>query len=453
MPRKQRLFVKNFSQHILLKSLSTLSLFKESIDYETFLSIVLDLIDKKLLAIHSYLLLPNSVEFLLTPKESNSIAKFLQTLSRRYVGYYNNKYTHKGTIWAGRYKSSLVDDKNYLLEVMKFIELQTPKIDIYSSLAHNYFNEDDALITQHYLYQDKKNYQTFFKKNSDKEKNLFIKDSLEKQSITGTKEFIDELEKETGKELRVNSRGRPKKEELKQRKKMYKNLVVLDKQTHATLKVNPLQNLLFAKYISHLPITLKEMLSVSEIFPVVFSANENPSLVAIVSLGGENLAISMDGKWIDTYIPTHIGKYPFALASTKENDEQKIIMIDQTASMLSKSKGKQLFKKSGENSDVLNKAINVLVEHEENLNETKKLSKEIADSGILEVREISVENDGEKEVLVGGFKVVSEEKLKSLDSKTLENWEQRGILKLIDAHLKSLQNIELLFKLAQQRQA
>ena len=48
----------------------------------------------------------------------------MQSLGRKYVGFYNKKYNRTGTLWEGRYKASLVEDSLYLFDVMRYIETQ-----------------------------------------------------------------------------------------------------------------------------------------------------------------------------------------------------------------------------------------------------------------------------------------------------------------------------------------
>ena len=73
---------------------------------------------------------------------------------------------------------------------------------------------------------------------------------------------------------------------------------MLDKEKHKSLKVSPLENLNFAKELSFVPVLVTETAAVSEMFPVVFSAGENSSLVSLTALGGSNLAINTEGKYI-----------------------------------------------------------------------------------------------------------------------------------------------------------
>ncbi|MCD6432837.1 MAG: SapC family protein, partial [Sulfurimonas sp.] len=318
----------------------------------------------------------------------------------------------------------------------------------------------DAIISQHKLYKDLgftdrerlEKYSQFFNSALSDEKSEFISTCLEKQLVSGTVEFVKTLEKLVGMTLTSKSRGRPKKNQQK-RKKMYKNLVVLDKEQHKSLKISPLESLSFAKQTTFVPVIANEVALVGAAFPVVFTADENPSLVSLVSLGGENLAINAEGKWITSYIPSYLRKYPFSLANTKENPEQKVILVDEESHLFSKSKGKQLFKKNGEQSDTLIQAVKFLTNHENQSVMTASVAKVIADSGILESKEISVGEGDEKKVLVKGFRVVNREKLNALSDDILATWVRKGIISMIDSHLRSLENIQALFNIAHQRQS
>ncbi|DAB28453.1 MAG: hypothetical protein A2513_01790 [Sulfurimonas sp. RIFOXYD12_FULL_33_39] len=461
MARKVRVFIENAPQHVILKSIDNITLFKEEQDYMVFLEILKELSLNHDMDIHSYILMPRYFEFLATPKHADALSKYMQSLGRKYVGYFNKKYNRTGTLWEGRYKASLIEDKNYLFEVMKYIEQQVHVDYAYSSVGKNLFGKADSIVTQNELYKklgytDEKRleqYSQFFYSGVNNAKKEFITSSLEKQLVTGSVDFIKNLQQLVGMTLISKERGRPKKEDEEKRKKMYKNLVVLDKEQHKDLKISPIENLFFAKQSAFIPVLANEVALVGAAFPVVFTSGENTSLVSLVSLGGESLAINADGKWITSYVPSYLRKYPFSLASTKENPNQKVILIDAESSLFSKSKGKQLFKKDGEKSETLAHAINFLTLHENQAVVTSNVAKVITDSGILEEREISVGEGDEKKVLVNGFKVVDRDKLNALSDDILADWVRKGIISLIDAHLKSLDNIQALFNIAHQRQS
>jgi len=457
LSKKVRVFIEGLPHYIYMSSLKDIEIFKDDEDIGFFLENIKDLSKVCKLDIHSYVLEKFAFRLIVTPYKQNSIAKFMQSLGRRYVRYYNQKYHRSGTLWNGRYKLFLIQE-TYLFDMMIYIE-SLKKDVLVNSLKIHLKGKSDGVISFHKKYKnldvrDKgrvEQYLALFKKGVVEKKRDFIESCLKKQMIIGSNEFIKNLEQKLGRILFVKNRGRPKKNQNKG-KKMYKNLVVLDKEKHKSLKVKPMKDLMFAKDLAFVPVMASEVELVGKTFPVVFTADENPMLIALISLGGENLAINENGKWIAEYVPLFLRKYPFSVASTQENPKQKIILIDEDSDLVSKREGKALFTKDGKNSEVLDRAISFLDTYEQNNTVTKNVVNLIKDSDILEDREITVGEGEESKTLVEGFKVVNKEKLNELSDDVLADWVRKGIISMIDAHLKSLENIDTLFKLAMQKQ-
>jgi putative transposase len=74
-------------------------------------------------ALHAYVLMTNHVHLLLTPETETSAALLMKRLSQRYGQYVNRTYRRSGTIWGGRFRSSLVQTETYLLTYYRYIEL------------------------------------------------------------------------------------------------------------------------------------------------------------------------------------------------------------------------------------------------------------------------------------------------------------------------------------------
>ena len=67
-------------------------------------------------SLYSYCLMTNHVHLLLTPKEINGVSRLMQSLGRYYVRYVNQVYGRTGTLWEGRFKSSVVDSENMMVK-------------------------------------------------------------------------------------------------------------------------------------------------------------------------------------------------------------------------------------------------------------------------------------------------------------------------------------------------
>ena len=96
--------------------------------------------------VHAYVLMTNHAHLLMTPAAWAQVAHVMQALGRRYVRYIDDRYRRTGTLWEGRYKSSLVDRETCLLHYDRYIELNPVRARMtadpldcaWSSHAHNF---------------------------------------------------------------------------------------------------------------------------------------------------------------------------------------------------------------------------------------------------------------------------------------------------------------------------
>jgi putative transposase len=77
------------------------------------------------------------------------------------VRYINKTYQRRGTLWEGRYKSTLVDSDNHFLLVSRYIELNSVRAHMvadpeeypWSNYNGNALDKDVALLSDHRCYQ------------------------------------------------------------------------------------------------------------------------------------------------------------------------------------------------------------------------------------------------------------------------------------------------------------
>jgi len=59
-------------------------------------------------ALLAYVLMSNHFHLLLGPEQAEHVPRVLISVGRRYVQYINHNHGRTGTLWDGRYKSTLV---------------------------------------------------------------------------------------------------------------------------------------------------------------------------------------------------------------------------------------------------------------------------------------------------------------------------------------------------------
>jgi putative transposase len=102
----------------------------------------------------------NHVHLLCSPCTATGISQMMQSLGRMYVLYFNRQYHRSGTLWEGRYKSCLVQQETYLLELYRYIELNPVRAGMvkdpadysWSSYQCNGLGKKTDLLTPHFLF-------------------------------------------------------------------------------------------------------------------------------------------------------------------------------------------------------------------------------------------------------------------------------------------------------------
>lgn len=92
---------------------------------------------KVLVDITAYCLLPDRYHIILRDREPGGMRHFLHKVGTAYCMYYNQKYRHKGTVFAGTYRARRVTDRSRLYELVG-------RIHLYPSFDGNVDSGSDA---------------------------------------------------------------------------------------------------------------------------------------------------------------------------------------------------------------------------------------------------------------------------------------------------------------------
>lgn len=85
-------------------------------------------IDKKLISIGAYCLMPNHFHILITPLSEEGVSRFMQKLSTAYAMYFNQKYKHTGSLFEGKFKAEHLNNDIYLKYIFSYIHLNPIKL-------------------------------------------------------------------------------------------------------------------------------------------------------------------------------------------------------------------------------------------------------------------------------------------------------------------------------------
>jgi len=226
MARLPRYTITNQCQHIIQQGRDWQQVFFEEQDYQYFRDCLNAAAYNYGLKVHAYVLMPDHVHILATPGASDSVSRTVQSVGRNYVQYYNECYTGSGSIWEGRYRATVLNEKQYLLTCSRYIELNPvrgglvkhPRDYRWSSYTHNAQGKADEMISAHREYQrlgdnDKERvnaYRTLFKQMISTETEELITESTLKGWALGDARFARKIEKLSGRRATQLPKGRPK---------------------------------------------------------------------------------------------------------------------------------------------------------------------------------------------------------------------------------------------------
>ncbi len=157
MPRPRRLNLPGIPQHITQRGNNRQSCFFDDEDRLVYLDLLGKAAARRCCDVHAYALMTNHVHILATPLEADGVSRLIQDVGREYVLHINRTYRRSGTLWEGRFRSSLVDSARYCLICYRYIELNPVRagmVDLpgqyrWSSYRCNAMGRKDELITPH----------------------------------------------------------------------------------------------------------------------------------------------------------------------------------------------------------------------------------------------------------------------------------------------------------------
>lgn len=228
MARPPRTAIPGYPHHIIQRGNNRQPIFLKEQDYQFYIDCFLKAKDQTRCRIFAYCLMTNHVHVLVEPSDPQGISRLLQSVGRRYVQYFNRRNSRTGTLWEGRFKSSLVDADRYLMACCRYIELNPVRAGIvsqageyrWSSYLFHAQGRKDSLVDEDPWYlglgstplQRQKSYRQFVAADSPEHELSLIRVNIQRGGITAGQSFIHRLARHLGSQLELRPRGRPRKD-------------------------------------------------------------------------------------------------------------------------------------------------------------------------------------------------------------------------------------------------
>ena len=129
MTRPIREFSNSNLYHIIIKGNNDSLIFYDDIDRNVFLDRINLTKEEFKYKVYAYCLMSNHIHMVIDVSKEN-LSKAIQSLTIRYVSYFNKKYDRKGTFVQERFKSKNIENQRYFLEVCRYVHRNPEKAGI-----------------------------------------------------------------------------------------------------------------------------------------------------------------------------------------------------------------------------------------------------------------------------------------------------------------------------------
>lgn len=225
MARLPRLTLPGYPHHVIQRGNNRQVIFDSHQDYQLFLDLLYDYARKFDVAVHAYVLMTNHFHLLVTPQTDDGLPQMMQAVGRRYVRHFNDSHQRSGTLWEGRYKSTLIQTDRYLLTCMAYIDLNpvragmvaSPRDYPWSSYGHYSGQRIDKLVSPHPLFWGLGNtpfareaaYAELVRSGVELVHRSALTDSCLHGWPLGDADFVKELQNKTTRRVSKSAAGRP----------------------------------------------------------------------------------------------------------------------------------------------------------------------------------------------------------------------------------------------------
>ena len=225
MARLPRLSLPGYPHHIIQRGNNRQAIFATAADYRFLLDLLNTHSRQFQVAVHAYVLMSNHFHLLLTPQDAQGLPRMMQAVGRSYVQYFNRKQQRSGTLWEGRYRSTVLQTERYLLQCMAYIDLNPVRAGMvaqpsdfrWSSYAHHTGQRVEPWLTPHPLFwalgntpfSRERAYANWVQSGVSSVQQVALTDATLRGWALGEAEFVANLQKQTPRRVSKTTAGRP----------------------------------------------------------------------------------------------------------------------------------------------------------------------------------------------------------------------------------------------------
>ena len=133
MPRGPRLDAPGTLHHVMMRGIERRPIFRDDQDRADFATRVAALATAGAWTVYAWALLPNHAH-LLVRTGTRPLARSMRSLLTGYAGAFNRRHKRVGHLFQNRYKSIVIEEEPYLLELVRYLHLNPLRAGVLTSL-------------------------------------------------------------------------------------------------------------------------------------------------------------------------------------------------------------------------------------------------------------------------------------------------------------------------------
>jgi len=217
MARQARIVVHGLPHHVVHRGDLRAQVFFSDDDRRFYLDMLRQCAARFGVEIWAYCLMGNHVHLIAVPEHKEALARAVGLCHQRYASAVNARSGWTGNLWANRFYSSVLD-KDHLWRAVRYIELNPVRAKLaeaagewpWSSARAHLSGEADPLLAPRRPFPGPwaGEWQAFLNQELTSQEIAWIRQNITTGGPTASKEFIKQLEQETGTNLTPQPRGR-----------------------------------------------------------------------------------------------------------------------------------------------------------------------------------------------------------------------------------------------------
>ncbi len=162
MARMPRIICELGLYHITVRGNGQQQIFWMKKDFDKYLEFLKHYKEKFRFKLYAYALMLNHVHLLIETTQYGNISTIMKPLSQRYAIWHNRRRGKKGHLWENRFHSNIIEKESYLLECIRYIELNPvrsklvshPKDYKWTSYKAHIYEQPSTIIDMHPIFHE-----------------------------------------------------------------------------------------------------------------------------------------------------------------------------------------------------------------------------------------------------------------------------------------------------------